>query len=93
MSDKTFLSALMLKPLGDLWPKTSKTEGKGARLARERAKAKRVVNQKTYKGLPERTPSRQVIRAETRRIEKMGRSVAKEKAMQERRMGGAAAVR
>lgn len=88
------LAGLLVHMLGDavgMRPAGS-GEGGGVRRARERLAAKRKRNQEVYGHLPPATPSRQVLRAATRRAEKDARSFRKAQAMRDKLPGGAAAV-
>lgn len=88
------LAGLMLHLIGDGIGLASAGSGKGPgqRRAEERLKAKRKANAEMSKDWLERQPSRQVLRARTRRVEKDARSFRKENAMRAGLPGGAAAV-
>jgi len=60
--------------------------------AQERLAAKRKANAATYKNMPERPPSRQVLRAMARRKAKDHRHGVKMAAMKNKWPGGAAVV-
>jgi len=66
--------------------------GGGQERAQERLAAKRKANAATYKDMPERPPSRQVLRAMARRKAKDHRHGVKMAAMKNKWPGGAAVV-
>lgn len=88
------LAGLLVHMLGDSFglPSAGSGPGPGRRRALERMKAQRKRNQEVYGHLPPATPSRQVLRAATRRAEKDARSMRKAAAMRAGLPGGAAAV-
>lgn len=88
------LAGLLVHLLGDAvgMPSAGSGKGPGQRRAEERLAAKRKANAEMSKGWPERQPSRQVLRARTRRVEKDARSFRKANAMRDGLPGGAAAV-
>lgn len=72
-------------------PRTRQIGG-GQERAQERLAAKRKANTATYKDMPERPPSRQVLRAMARRKAKDHRHGVKMAAMKNKWPGGAAVV-
>lgn len=72
-------------------PRTRQIGG-GQERAQERLAAKRKANEATYKDMPERPPSRQVLRAMARRKAKDHRHGVKMAAMKNKWPGGAAVV-
>jgi hypothetical protein len=88
------ISGLLVHIIGDAlgYRPAGSSEGKGVERARKRLAEKRKRNQEVYGHLSPAEPSRQVLRADTRRALKTFRSIQKESAMKNKLLGGAAVV-